>query len=107
MWDKFVETTTPGEPFVGGARRLRVVGVDTHLIEAIHQFLGTEHLVHTLSSATHQEVVDLLVERLGIGEHTVVGSLHVEVEDGAAEGSDVRELVEVGENHVERLVTTP
>ena len=107
MGDELVETAAPGEPLMGGTCRLGVVGVDTHLVEVLHHFLRAEHLVHALGSAAHQEVVDLLVELLGIGEHTIVGGLQVEAEDGTTEGSHVGELVEVGEHHVERLVTTP
>ena len=83
------------------------MGVDAHLVEILHHLLRTEHLVHALCSTAHQEVVDLLVERLGIGEHTVVGGLQVEAEDGTAEGSHIGELVEVGEYDVEGLVATP
>lgn len=107
MWNELIQASAPGEPFMGGARRLIVVGIDAHLVEVVHHFLGAKHLVHALGTAAHQEVVNLLVECLRIGEHTVIGSIQVETEDGTTEGSDVRELVEVGEYHVERLVTTP
>ena len=107
MRDELVEATAPGKPLMGGAGGLGVLDVDAHLVEVLYHLLCAEHLIHALGSAAHQEVVDLLVERLGIGEHTIVGGLQVEAEDGTTEGSDVGELVEVGEHYVERLVTTP
>ena len=107
MGDELVEAATPGEPLVGGACGLGVVGIDAHGIQALYHLLRAEHLVHAFCSTAHQEVVDLLVERLGVGEHTVVGGLQVEAEDGTAEGSHIGELVEVGEHDVEGLVATP
>ena len=65
------------------------MSVHTQIVQTLHQSLGSEHLVHTLSTAHHEEVVNLLVQLVGFGEHTIVGCLHVEVEDSTAEGSQV------------------
>ena len=92
---------------MGSAFRLRVDGVYAQVVELLHRLGSAEHLVHTLCAAAHEEVVNLLVELLGIGEHAVVGCFHVETEDGPAEGAHVGELVKVGKHHVEGLVAAP
>ena len=107
MRDELLESPAPGEPFVSRALRLGIDGVDAHVVQTLHHLLSTEHLVHALSAATHEEIVDFLVEVVGIGEHTVVGRLHVEVEDGTAERAHPGEFVEVGEHHVEGLMAAP
>ena len=89
------------------ASRLIVVGVDTQRIKVVNEFLSAKHLIHALCTAHHKEVVDLLVEVLGIIEDTIVGCLHIESEDCSAECSDIRELIHVVEHDVEGLVSTP
>ena len=89
MGYELTETSAPGKPFVVGACRFVIVGVDTHVVEALDEFLGAEHLVHTFSAAHHEEIVNLLIELVGIGEHAIVSSLRVETEDGATESAHI------------------
>ena len=107
MGDELAETSAPGKPFVVGACRFVIVGVDTHVVEALDEFLGAEHLVHAFRATHHEEIVNLLVELVGIGEHAIVGSLRVETEDGATESAHIREEVHVLQYKVEGLVSAP
>ena len=69
MWNELIQASAPGEPLMGGACRLIVMGIDTHLVETLHHFLGAEHLVHAFRAAHHEQTVHLLVEGFGVGEH--------------------------------------
>ena len=84
MGDELAETSAPGKPFVVGACRFVIVGIDAHVVEALDEFLGAEHLVHAFRAAHHEEIVNLLV-----GEHAIVSSLRVETEDGATESAHI------------------
>ena len=91
--NEFIQAATPGEPLVGGARGLVVRRVDADVVQVLHERIRAEIL---LGAHAHEQVMDLLVELVGIREGAVVESLEIgarHIEDGATEGAHPRELV--------------
>ena len=75
MWYKLSQAAPPSEPLMIGSCRFVVLGLDAHGIEVFDHLLGTKHLVHTFCAAHHEEVVNLLVELVGTGEHAIISRL--------------------------------
>ena len=99
-----MESTTPCQELVSGTLRNRGVNLDAQLTQTIDDRLTLDEVV---STPVHIEVMNLLVECIGIGKNTVVGGFHVKTEDGTAESTHPGELVKVLQHNVEGLVTTP
>ena len=87
-----------------GAGRFIELHIDAHRLEVGRHFLRTEVL---LTAAAHEEVLHLLVELVGILEHTVKACLNIDAEERATECAEICELVEMRENHIECLESTP
>ena len=79
-----METATPGQEFMSRAFRLLALDLDAHFLQALHDITTLDEVLRT---PVHIHVVDLLVELIGIGEHTIVSRLEVEAEDSTAEGT--------------------
>ena len=69
-----METTTPGEELVTCTLGYRRVDLDTQLAQAIHDGLTLDEV---LATPVHIEVMNLLVELVGIGKDTIVGGLDI------------------------------
>ena len=70
-----METATPGQEFMSRAFRLLALDLDAHFLKALYDITTLDEVLRT---PVHIHVVDLLVELLGIGEHTVIGSLQIQ-----------------------------
>ena len=98
-----METATPGQEFMSRAFRLLALDLDAHFLQALHDITTLDEVLRT---PVHIHVVDLLVELLGIGEHTVIGSLQIQSEDSTTEGTQPCELIHIVEHDIEGLVST-
>ena len=74
MRDELMEATTPGEELVTCTLGYRRVDLDTQLVQAIHDGLTLDEV---LATPVHIEVMNLLVELVGIGKDTIVGGLDI------------------------------
>ena len=99
-----METATPGEELMGSAFRLLALDLDAHFLQALHNITTLDEVLRT---PVHVHIVDLLIELIGIGEHTVIGRLQIQSEDSTTEGSQPCKLIHVVEHDVESLVSTP
>ena len=104
VWQILLEATTPREPLVMSAWRHIKLHIDAHRLEVGRHFLRTEVL---LTAAAHEEVLHLLVELVGILEHTVKACLNIDAEERATECAEICELVEMRKNNVECLKASP
>ena len=104
MRDELMESATPGQELVGSTFRLLALDLDTHLLQALYDVTTLDEV---LRAPVHIHVVDLLVELIGIGEHTMISRLQVKAKDSTAEGTQPGELIHVVEHDVEGLVSTP
>ena len=74
MRDEGIETASPGEPLMMGARRNEVIDVDTHGFKVGGHLARTEVL---LTSAAHKEVVHLTVKLLCSCKDTIETCLDI------------------------------
>ena len=89
---------------MAGTLRDRRVYLNAEAAQTVDDGLALDEV---LRAPVHIEVVNLLIELVGIGKDTVVGGLHVETEDSTAERTHPSELIEILQYHVKGLVTTP
>ena len=78
--------------------------IDAHRLEVGRHFLRTQVL---LTAAAPEALLPLLVEPVGILEHTVKACLNINAEERATECAEVCELVEMRENDIECLESSP
>ena len=102
-WEAIFDST-PSEELMTCALGNRGVDLDAKLAKAVDNGLTLDEV---FSTPVHIEVVNLLVELVGIGKDTIVGSLHVEAEYRSTKSTEPGELIKVLEHNIERLVTTP
>ena len=86
MWYKFLEATSPSEPFMGCALRFIKYDINSDSLQVVGHLLGSKVLIR---SASHKEIMDLLVELVGIGKYTVETSLYIHPKDGPTEGTQI------------------
>ena len=77
---------------MGSTLRFVESDFNTHFLQRLGHLFCTEVFIRT---ASHEEVVHLLVEFVGIGKHTIETILQVKSENGSTESSEIRELVQM------------
>ena len=79
-----MKTTTPGQELMTSTLRNRRIDLDTEFTQAIYDGLTLDKIV---SAPVHVEVVNLLIESIGIGKDSIIGRLDVKTKDRTAKGS--------------------
>ena len=87
--------------------RLIVHCLDTLSIQFVNGLLGIKHLVHTLSTAHHKEVVNLFVELVRTRKDSIISRLHVKTEDSTTERAHPCKLIQMVQYNVKSLVSAP